>query len=32
MRVSLESQQQAVASSLGSILAQNIEKYKAKNL
>jgi hypothetical protein len=32
MRVSLESQQQTVASSLGRILAQNIEKYKAKNL
>jgi HK97 gp10 family phage protein len=32
MRVSLESQKQTVASSLGSILAQNIEKYKAKNL
>ena len=32
LRVSLESQQQAVASSLGTILAQNIEKYKAKNL
>lgn len=32
LRVSLESQQQAVANSLGIILAQNIEKYKAKNL
>jgi CHASE3 domain sensor protein len=32
LRVSLESQQQAVASSLGTILSQNIEKYKAKNL
>ena len=32
LRASLESQQQAVASSLGTILAQNIEKFKAKNL
>jgi hypothetical protein len=32
LRVSLESQQQAVASSLGSILNQNIEKFKAKNV
>jgi hypothetical protein len=32
LRVSLESQQQAVANSLGSILNQNIEKFKAKNV
>ena len=32
LRTSLESQQQAVASSLGALLAQNIEKFKAKNL
>lgn len=32
LRVSLESQQQAVASSLGTLLAQNIDKFKAKNL